>query len=198
MNNQTTEITKMSKAGWKDKRRVMHRYDLTAEMYEERYAVEQKAKYEAALENVEVSGCVILDVGCGSGLFFREVAAQSRMVIGVDISRKLLLKAKEQANDLGNVLVLRADADHLPFKSALFDVIFAFTLLQNMPKPSVTLNELMRVSKINSKVVVTGLKKAFPLKIFMDTLEGSGMKILSFVDNEDLKCYVATIASLAN
>jgi len=28
----------------------MQRYDLTAEMYEERYAEEQKAKYKAALE----------------------------------------------------------------------------------------------------------------------------------------------------
>ena len=50
-------------ADWKDKRRVMQHYDLTSEMYEERYAREQKAKYEAALENVDVSGGVFLDVG---------------------------------------------------------------------------------------------------------------------------------------
>ena len=40
---------------------------------------------------------VVLDVGCGSGLFFSEVADQADMVVGVDVSRKLLLKAKKQA-----------------------------------------------------------------------------------------------------
>ena len=76
----------------------MQRYDVTAEMYDERYAEEQQRKYKKALENVNVAGKAVLDVGCGSGLFFREVAAQADMVVGVDVSRKLLLKAKEQAN----------------------------------------------------------------------------------------------------
>ena len=183
-------------AGWRDKRRVMQRYDLTAEMYEERYAEEQKTKYETALKNVDVSGSMVLDVGCGSGLFFREVAAKSEMVLGVDISRKLMLKAKERADGFGNVVVLQADIDNLPFKDASFDVIFAFTVLQNMPKPAVTLRELMRVAKLGGRVVVTGLKKAFSLNKFMDTLERSGMNIFSFVDSADLNCYIAILDSV--
>ena len=86
----------------------------------------------------------------------------------------------------------------VPFKNAFFDVVFAFTVLQNMPKPVETLKELNRVAKPNGKVVVTGLKKAFSLNTFIDTLEGSGMKIISFVDNEDLKCYIATLTTSAN
>ena len=64
------------------------------------------------------------------------------MVVGVDISRKLLLKAKEQARAFPNVFVLQADADHLPFKDGFFDDVFAFTVLQNMPNPNETLSEL--------------------------------------------------------
>lgn len=182
-------------AGWKNKRRVMKRYDLTAEMYEERYAEEQKAKYKSALENVNVAGGMVLDVGCGSGLFFREVAAQSEMVVGVDISRRLLLKAKERGGGFGNVVILQADADHLPFKDAFFDAVFAFTVVQNMPEAAETVRELKRVTKLGGRVIVTGLKKAYPLNTFMDILEGSGMNVLSFIDNEDLKCYVATLYS---
>jgi ubiquinone/menaquinone biosynthesis C-methylase UbiE len=181
--------------GWKDKRKIMQRYDLTAEMYEERYAEEQKLKYDTALANLDISRGKILDVGCGSGLFFKEAVTQTNMIFGVDISKKLLLKAKQHANGLGNVSVLNADADHLPFKDAFFEVVFAFTVLQNMPKPAETLKELKRVTKSNGRVVVTGLKKFFALDKFMDTLEGSEMKIVSFVDNEELKCYVATLAN---
>ena len=49
----------------------MQRYDVTAEMYDERYADEQQRKYKKALENVNVTGKTVLDVGCGSGLFFQ-------------------------------------------------------------------------------------------------------------------------------
>ena len=173
----------------------MQHYDLTADMYNERYAQEQKAKYQIALENVDVADCTVLDVGCGSGLFFSYVAAKAKILVGVDVSRKLLLKAKGQAHAFQNVLVLQADADHLPFRKAFFDIGFSFTVFQNMPKPLETLNELKRVAKTTGKVVVTGLKKAFALNRFMYVLESSGLKIVSFVDDEDLKCYVAVLAS---
>lgn len=182
-------------ADWREKRRVKQRYDLTAEMYNERYFGEQEAKYRAALENVEVADCAVLDVGCGSGLFFSHVAAKAKVLVGVDISRKLLLKAKEQAKVFQNVLVLQADADHLPFRENVFDVGFAFTVLQNMPEPTETLNELKHVTKRGGNVAVTGLKKAFEFNAFMDILESSGLKIVSFVDNEDLKCYIAVLAA---
>ena len=180
---------------WQDKRKIMQRYDLTAEIYEERYGQEQEAKYGAALEKLDVTNCAVLDVGCGSGLFFSHVAAKAKVLVGVDISRKLLLKAKEQAHAFQNMLVLQADADHLPFREEFFDVGFAFTVLQNMPEPAETLNELKRVVTLGGKVVVTGLKKAFSLNTFMDVLDCSDLRIVSFVDNEDLKCYVAVLAA---
>jgi malonyl-CoA O-methyltransferase len=180
-------------ATWKDKHKVMQSYDVTAEMYEERYAEEQQRKYKKALEEVNVSDKALLDVGCGSGLFFREVAKDALMAVGVDISRKLLFKAKEQARAFPNAFVLQADADYLPFKKGCFDHVFAFTILQNMPKPNESLKELKRVVKPVGRVVVTGLKKAFPLEKFMDILKNSGLQITAFIDDEDVNCYVAVL-----
>ncbi len=181
-------------ASWKDKRKIMHRYDVTAKMYNERYEKEQKAKYHKALENVNDAGSVLLDVGCGSGLLFSEVAAHADLVVGVDISRKLLLKAKAQARDLPNAFVLQADADNLPFRQVFFGVVFAFTVLQNKPKPAETLKELKRVVSTCGMVVVTGLKKSFSLNIFMDLLDESGLRLVSFVDDASINCYIAVLA----
>jgi malonyl-CoA O-methyltransferase len=180
---------------WKNKHKIMQRYNVTAEMYDERYTVEQKEKYKKALENVNITGSVILDVGCGSGLFFDRAASQADMIVGVDISHKLLLKAKEHAGSQRNAFVLQADADHLPFSDGFFDCVFAFTVLQNMPKPPETLDELIRITKLGGRVVVTGLKKAFPLEKFMDILENSGLKLISFVDDEAVNCYIAVLAA---
>jgi ubiquinone/menaquinone biosynthesis C-methylase UbiE len=173
----------------------MQRYDLTAQMYEERYAEEQEAKYRASLENLKIERCSILDVGCGSGLFFSKVAAQASLVVGVDISRKLLLKAKERADVFGNVSIIQADTDYLPFKESAFDMVFAFTVLQNMPRPAETLQQLKQAATVDGQIVVTGLKRAFTLPTFMDVLESSKLRVVSFVDREDLKCYVAVLNS---
>ena len=170
----------------------MQRYDLTAEMYEERYAHEQEAKYGAALENVDVADCSVLDVGCGSGLFFSHVTAKAKVLVGVDSSRKLLLKAKEQTHSFQNVSVLQADADHLPFRKAFFDVVFAFTVLQNMPNPSETLKELQISASPDACFVVTGLKAAFSLYKFSIVLQKAGLRAVSLRDDEALRCYVTT------
>ncbi len=181
---------------WTQKREVIQRYDASAEMYEGLYGEEQEAKYRKALENVQVEGGVVLDVGCGSGLFFPQVADKAESIVGVDVSRMLLFKAKAQAKRFGNVHVVQADADHLPFKNAVFSVVFSFTVLQNMPKPDETLCEFKRATQADGALVVTGLKKAFGLTVFLDLFEAAGLRLVSFVDDEALKCYVAVAAPL--
>ena len=176
---------------WNQKRTTMSRYNLTAEMYEMRYAEEQAAKYKAALKSLRVTGSRVLDVGCGTGLLFSRVAVEAQTVVGVDVSGKLLRKAKENARKFRNVHLIQADADHLPFIGKQFSVVFAFTVLQNMPKPLETLNEMKRNAKCDAPVVVTGLKKVFSLETFQKLLRDAGLKIVNVEDTDALKCYVA-------
>ncbi len=180
---------------WRKKRKVIQQYDASSEMYEGLYKEEQQAKYSKALENISLDGCVILDVGCGSGLFFEKAAGKAEMVVGIDISHKLLLKAKEQTKNYSNTHVLLADADHLPFKKASFELVFSFTVLQNMPNPKETLLEISRVTKSEGKIVVSGLKKAFALTAFLDLFEDTCLSLVNVIDDDALKCYlfVATL-----
>jgi len=178
---------------WRQKRSVMQRYNITAEMYNVRYAEEQEAKYKAALTNLKVAGSV-LDVGCGTGLLFNHVATQAEAIVGVDVSGKLLLQAREQAKNLGNVHLVHADADHLPVKGDCFMVVFAFTVLQNIPKPTETLRELKRATKRGGSIVVSGLKKTFSLEAFRVLLQKAGLRVVFCEDDLRLKCYVAISA----
>lgn len=181
---------------WNEKSKIMERYDASSETYEGLYGEEQHRKYNKALEKVDVCDMVLLDAGCGSGLFFSQVAGVAKIVVGVDISRNLLLKAKEQARGLGNeVFVLQADMDHLPFKRDFFDGVFAFTVLQNMPDPAETLGELKRVAKKGGRVVVTALKKAISFDKFLDLLESCNLKMVYFVDEDAINCYVAVLST---
>jgi ubiquinone/menaquinone biosynthesis C-methylase UbiE len=177
---------------WNQKRKIIRRYDLTAEMYDTRYAEEQEIKYNSALERLNaVHNGRVLDVGCGTGLLFHHVAAEAQTVVGVDSSGKLLLQAKENAKNLYNVNLVKADADHLPFKANHFSVVFAFTVFQNLPAPLVTLKEVKRIAEFDAPIVVTGLKKAFSLDAFRELLQSAGLRVVSLKDDDVLKCHVA-------
>jgi ubiquinone/menaquinone biosynthesis C-methylase UbiE len=179
---------------WKEKQRIMQRYDATAEGYNELHGEEQEAKYQNALQNLPLNQeDAVLDVGCGSGLLFPHVVDKAGLVVGVDLSGELLKKAQVTAKSFPNVSVVQADADHLPFIETVFGAVFSFTVLQNMPNPQITLQEWKRVTKVGGCLVVTGLKKAFPLDKFLDVLEESGLRLACFVDEDDLKCYVAVL-----
>ncbi len=177
-------------SGWKRKRTVKRRYDLTASMYDARYKEEQEVKYQAALANSKPTG-LVLDMGCGTGLFFNHVSEKTVEVVGVDISKLLLQQARARAKKLGNVNVVQADGDYLPFKSDLFDEVFAFTVLQNMPKPSETLAELRRIAREGAAVTVTGLKKTFCVENLRELICGADLGLVSVKGDETLKCYVA-------
>lgn len=175
---------------WTHKRSVKRRYDLTAEMYDKRYADEQEAKYKAALNRMTVSG-LVLDVGCGTGLLFRYAVAEAESVVGADVSKKLLLKARERAKEMQNVHLVQADADHLPFQNGCFTVVFVFTVLQNMPKPEETVKEMGRIAMQDAFVVVTGLKKVFSVEAFERLVHQSHLGLVSVNDDSGLTCYVA-------
>jgi ubiquinone/menaquinone biosynthesis C-methylase UbiE len=176
---------------WDKKRDVMHRYDLTAHIYDIRYAEEQTAKIEAVMEsiNMEKEG-LVLDVGCGTGLLFEYVACKAEAIVGLDISRETLLQAKKRAKKFANVRLILADSDNIPVKEDVFSHGFALTLIQNTPNALKTLNEIRQVSKQNAVIIVTGLKKKFPIKAFKRLLHDAGFGVIA-LKSESLKCHVA-------
>ncbi|MBX5321499.1 MAG: class I SAM-dependent methyltransferase [Candidatus Bathyarchaeota archaeon] len=178
---------------WNQKFDAMQHYNLTAKTYDLQYAEEQKVKIETALKNVKLpENSLILDIGCGTGLLFEYVADKAEMVVGLDISKKILEQAGKRALKFGNVHLVLADADHAPFKNETFSHLFAITLLQNMSNPEKTLAEIKRVAKREALIIVTGLKKKFSAEYLEGLLRKLDLNIVEIKDgNQALKCYVA-------
>lgn len=179
---------------WSKKRSVMRRYDLTASMYDERYFEEQEAKYKAAIASLNLNSSsfgAILDVGCGSGQFLKHITKKAELIVGLDVSRGLLLMAKQRSKPFANVSIVLADADNLPLRQGVFGHIFAFTVLQNMPKPVKTIRQLKEAGKRDASFVITGLKAAISLETLDSYLKSAEMKLVTLVNNESLKCYIA-------
>jgi len=184
-------------AEWKKRHRVMRHYDRLAKIYDAQYADEQEAKIEAAMGDVHLKpNSNVLDVGCGTGLLFRYVGNSVKLLVGIDISPRILREAKGQARKFKNVALLRAEADHAPFKSQIFDTVFVITLIQNTPNPATTLRETRRISKQDAVIVVTALKKEFTLKTLKQLLKNTELSIRTMKTDNNLKDHIATCKNL--
>jgi len=179
-------------AEWGEKREVMRNYDCLATAYDAQYAEEQNEKMKAALSSIHIKeDSFALDLGCGTGLLFEHVGSRVKLLVGLDLSTKILKEAKKREKRFSNATIIRADADFTPFPNETFNVVFAITLLQNMPNPLSTLHETKRVSKRRSIIVVTGLKKEFSQDTFTKMLKMAELKISIMKTNDQLKGYVA-------
>lgn len=85
---------------------------------------------------------VVLDIGCGPGLFPSMLARADCSAFGVDLDFALL--ASKLASDLAN-----ADAHHLPFPAAAFDLITATNVLFLLENPLSALAEWKRILRPN-------------------------------------------------
>lgn len=180
-------------SAWKQKRDVINRYDRTAKTYDMQYSEEQNAKIKAALEDFRIDDeAVILDAGCGTGFLFCHITKCARLIVGIDTSLNLLKQAKTKAKDYSNATIVRADTDHAPFIAETFTHAFAFTLLQNIPSPAATLEEIKRTTRPKAPFIVTGLKKHFTLETFTQLITNAQLEITSLRTNDRLKDYVVT------
>ncbi|MCW4033778.1 MAG: class I SAM-dependent methyltransferase [Candidatus Bathyarchaeota archaeon] len=173
---------------WNKKRSTMQHYDQQAKIYDVQYVGEQNAKIENALNNITFhENDTVLDLGCGTGFLFNHIKDKVGLVVGTDLSAKALREAKKRTKNMSNIVLVCADADNTPFLDNSFDKVFAFTVIQNMPKPLQTLAEMKRVAKPQSIFVVTGLKKAFSTESFGQLLRHAGLHVCSLDANPQLK-----------
>lgn len=92
----------------------------------------------------------ILEVGCGFGrnIKFLKTEGVSAVITGVDISRKMIRKARKYVPQKG-ITFVQGDIRHLPFKDKSFDVVFTHGVLMHVSQTDVEVafSELCRVAK---------------------------------------------------
>jgi ubiquinone/menaquinone biosynthesis C-methylase UbiE len=106
-------------------------------------------------------GEIILDAGCGTGVFTLDILAFGARVIGLDISLPMLGRARKKAGDYPLRIVL-GDMLHLPFPESSFDRIVSVTALEFIEDGQGVIGELFRVTKRGGSIVVATLNSLSP------------------------------------
>jgi SAM-dependent methyltransferase len=110
---------------WRLLRRPLRaQFDRLAPVWEEMRSAEAFAPVEAALERLPEPPRRVLDLGTGTGLVARIVAARfpEATVIGVDISERMIEQARRRTES-PRVSYQVADAERLPFEDGAFDLV---------------------------------------------------------------------------
>jgi ubiquinone/menaquinone biosynthesis C-methylase UbiE len=121
-------------------------------------------------------GEVILDAGCGTGVFTLDILSIGSQVIGLDISLPMLIHARKKLKRYPFQTVL-SNMLNLPFPESSFDKVVSVTAVEFMADAQGAVKELFRVTKRGGFIVLATLNSLSPWA-FRRKVEAKGKQTL--------------------
>lgn len=116
------------------------------------------------LKHCKKTDAIILDVGCGPGLFAKELALRSNKfsVTGIDISDVAINMAKKNCKELKNTSFFTENVNNMSFPSNFFDIVVCKDTLHHFNDPKRAMSEMIRVAKKGGVIYVQDLRRNVP------------------------------------
>jgi len=143
------------------KQTITRIWDISSETYDnqEGHGIQSEIEREAwkrVFKSLLPPGRLkVLDVGCGTceiGLLFAEMGHH---VTGLDLSEKMLAKAREKATGKGfDSIFKKGDAENPPFEADTFDIVVNRHLLWTLPHPDAAVMNWKKVLKKGGVLIV--------------------------------------------
>jgi ubiquinone/menaquinone biosynthesis C-methylase UbiE len=110
------------------------------------------------LEKLEIKdNDMILETGMGAGenLLWINQKASDITIYGIDIQKQMMIHCMNNLKHWNiKAEIYRADAEQLPFKDEIFDVVFHLGAINLFTDKKKAINEMIRVAKPGTKIVI--------------------------------------------
>jgi ubiquinone/menaquinone biosynthesis C-methylase UbiE len=140
--------------------KIRRHYDTVADSYDYHYDHHRGKKYHTHLSNhlmnVLPKGGNLLDIGCGTGLFVEKYIRNGGTATGLDISGKMVAKARHRCPDCEFIV---GTGEKLPFTDGSFDAVSSVLVFSYVRDPVSLLNEVHRVLEPGGSVALCTLGK---------------------------------------
>jgi ubiquinone/menaquinone biosynthesis C-methylase UbiE len=99
---------------------------------------------------------LVLDVGCGPGIFVLAIAPHVRYARGIDLTQAMLVRAREfqQERQITNACFVQGEAERLPYPDTAFNLVSSHFAFHHLLKPEAVLREMLRVTKPEGRLMV--------------------------------------------
>jgi len=91
---------------------------------------------------------LLLDVGCGNGLFTTPLTALYNFVVGIDLSKTMIKRCQEKKDNLDFIV---ASATDLPLRDDVFDAVISISVLEYIKPKSNVEKVLKEISRVTTK-----------------------------------------------
>jgi ubiquinone/menaquinone biosynthesis C-methylase UbiE len=131
-------------------------YDQLSQTYHSRYDSSKLVGIADALLQLakQCSARLILEVGCGTGMWIETLRSTGVTVLGVDSSQGMLTQASTR---LGSAGLVRAHANQLPFSGGRFDLIYCVNALHHFDDPQAFINDAAALLKPGGALALVGI-----------------------------------------
>ncbi len=175
-------------------------YNQLAEVYDKKWKEYNNKTAEEIIKNLDLKeNLKILDAGCGTGILIEKLLKLNPnvIVLGVDISKEMLIRAKQRLIGYKNVKLLKKDIENLKLREK-FDLIISNSsihYLDNLDKVIINfkslLNEngelilvdwcmdsiLFKILNFYWKLRINGFKRIYTVKQIKEILDRNGFLI---------------------
>lgn len=137
-------------------REVRRSYDQMAATYERRWSGYVDATLRSLIEVADLTGADrVLDVPCGTGSLVERLLPiwPGLAIVGADLSGAMLERARRKPIR-GRVSWVQADAHHLPFGDATFDVLLSANSFHFFRAPRAAIREFRRVLRPGGRLLL--------------------------------------------
>lgn len=118
-------------------------------------AIQRPTKFESVREFLGDNPGVVLDLGCGPGVFTRYLCERATQVWAADIDEASLRRVKGRHRGIENLGFVVTGAERLPFADGCLNTILFLEVLEHLPDDAAALLELRRVLRANGKLVLS-------------------------------------------
>jgi ubiquinone/menaquinone biosynthesis C-methylase UbiE len=122
-----------------------------------RYEYLRKAQAHV-IELAEIKQNVnFLDIGCGTGWAVGLAAKKANYngnFYGIDISDKMIEKAKKNFNEHDNLHFIKANSESIPLNSDFFDTIICTNSFHHYLHPDRAMSEISRLLKLDGRIYI--------------------------------------------
>ncbi len=122
----------------------------------------RKYETELVLEMLELGDKeMILDAGCGTGIFTQDVLSEGALVVGLELSFPMIMRARKKFEGYPFHTV-QGDLRNLPFVDNTFEKAISVTAIEFIRDARGAIGELFRVTKPGGCIVVATLNSLSP------------------------------------